>query len=48
MKKKYIVPEMEVIQFIVGRPMLLPVSGTGSGTQWAPEMDGNFEYEAEM
>ena len=47
MKKKYIVPEMEIIELTIKQPMLLPVSGAGSDTQWAPRMDGDFEDDTE-
>lgn len=39
MKKTYQTPTMEIVQLIVKRPMLLPISSTETETQLAPEMD---------
>ncbi|MBR1505128.1 MAG: hypothetical protein IJ614_03360 [Prevotella sp.] len=37
MKKTYCTPKTEVIRLAVGQPMLLPVSGSSTEIQWAPE-----------
>lgn len=39
MNKRYIVPEMEIIQLEASQSMLLPVSGKSTDSQWAPEID---------
>jgi len=44
MKKKYIQPIVEVIEYNLCQPMLttsVPLSDTGTGTQFAPE--GEFD-----
>ena len=48
MKKKYIQPTVDVIEYNLRQPMLtgsLPLSNTGTDTQFAPEGEfDSYEY----